>query len=147
MTLGTGVGMGIVDRGRLICGANCGAGELGALPYKDATLETYCSKQFFTAAGWDSREASKAAQAGDPDAKKLFADFGHYLGDLLCTVMYAYDPSHIAFGGGIANNYPLFRQSMEVRLRRDFPYQKSLDRLTIDVCTADDIPLIGAAMI
>ena len=121
ITLGTGVGMGIVDRGRLFVGANCGAGELGSLPYRGATLEAFCSKQFFAGSGWDSMTASQAARNGDPRATALFTDLGKRLGDLLCTVMFAYDPSHIAFGGGVAYNYPLFRQSMEARLKRDFP--------------------------
>ncbi len=147
ITLGTGVGMGIVDRGRLFCGANCGAGELGTLPYRSATLESFCSKQFFAGSGWDSLSASEAAHNGDPRALVLFNDLGKHLGDLLTTVMFAYDPSHIAFGGGIAYTYPLFRQSMEARLKRDFPYRKSLERLTIDVCTGDDIPVVGASLI
>ncbi len=147
ITLGTGVGMGIVDRGRLFCGANCGAGELGSLPYRGATLESFCSKQFFAGTGWDSLTASQAARNGDPRATILFTELGECLGDLLCTVMFAYDPSHIALGGGVAYNYPLFRQSMEARLKRDFPYKKSLERLTIDVCTGDDIPVIGASLI
>ena len=147
ITLGTGVGMGIVDRGRLFVGANCGAGELGSLPYRGATLESYCSKQFFAGTGWDSLSASLAARDGDPRAVALFTDLGKRLGDLLCTVMFAYDPSHIAFGGGVAYNYPLFRQAMEARLKRDFPYRKSLERLRIDVCTGDDIPVIGASLI
>ena len=46
VTLGTGVGMGIVLDGELFCGANCGAGELGCLPYKDGILEDYCGKKF-----------------------------------------------------------------------------------------------------
>lgn len=147
ITLGTGVGMGIVDRGRLFCGANCGAGELGSLPYRGATLETFCSKQFFAGSGWDSITASQAARNGDPRAIALFTELGKRLGDLLCTVMFAYDPSHIAFGGGVAYNYPLFRTSMEARLKRDFPYKTSLERLTINVCTGDDIPVIGASLI
>lgn len=147
ITLGTGVGMGIVDRGRLFCGANCGAGELGSLPYRGATLETFCSKQFFAGSGWDSMTASQAARNGDPRAIALFTELGKRLGDLLCTVMFAYDPSHIAFGGGVAYNYPLFRTSMEARLKRDFPYKTSLERLTINVCTGDDIPVIGASLI
>ena len=147
ITLGTGVGMGIVDRGRLFVGANCGAGELGSLPYRGATLESYCSKQFFYGTGWDSLSASEAARGGDSRAMALFTDLGKRLGDLLCTVMFAYDPSHIAIGGGIAHNFPLFRSSMEARLKRDFPYRKSLERLQIDVCTGDDIPLIGASLI
>ena len=36
---------------------------------------------------------------------------------------------------------------MEARLKRDFPYRKSLERLQIDVCTGDDIPLVGASLI
>ena len=147
ITLGTGVGMGIVDRGRLFVGANCGAGELGSLPYRGATLESYCSKQFFFGTGWDSMSASEAARNGDLRASALFTDLGKRLGDLLCTVMFAYDPSHIALGGGVAHNYPLFRESMEARLKRDFPYRKSLERLTIDVCTGNDIPVIGASLI
>ena len=147
ITLGTGVGMGIVDRGRLFCGANCGAGELGSLPYRGATLEAFCSKQFFAGSGWDSMTASQAARNGDPRAIALFTELGKRLGDLLCTVMFAYDPSHIAFGGGVAYNYSLFRQSMEARLKRDFPYKSSLEKLSIDVCTGDDIPVIGASLI
>ena len=147
ITLGTGVGMGIVDRGRLFCGANCGAGELGSLPYRGATLEAFCSKQFFFGTGWDSLSASQAARNGDSRAAALFTDLGKRLGDLLCTVMFAYDPSHIALGGGVAHNFPLFRQSMEARLKRDFPYRKSLERLQIDVFTGDDIPVIGASLI
>ena len=147
VTLGTGVGMGIVHKGELICGANCGAGELGALNYRNATLEAYCSKQFFTAKGLDSKATAQAARNGDNLAQIIFDELGANLGDLLCIAMYAYDPSHIVFGGGIAHNFPLFRASMEARLRRDFPYHKSLERLQIDSCVGDDIPVVGAAMI
>ena len=104
VTLGTGVGMGIVIDGQLFCGANCGAGELGCLPFKDGILEDYCSKKFFTGAGWDSRDLADKAKEGDPDALLLFDEFGQNMGALLCTVMYAYDPTHIALAGGIANN-------------------------------------------
>ena len=47
VTLGTGMGIGIVDHGRLMCGVNCGAGELGYLDYNGGCLEEFCSKQFF----------------------------------------------------------------------------------------------------
>lgn len=47
LIVGTGLGAGIVVNGRLYSGANCGAGEIGSLPYRDKTLEDYCSGQFF----------------------------------------------------------------------------------------------------
>ena len=147
VTLGTGVGMGIVNEGKLFCGANCGAGELGCLPYQDGILEDYCSKKFFTGAGWDSRALAGKAKEGDPAALRLFDEFGRHMGALVCTVMYAYDPTHIAIAGGIANNYPFFRQAMEEYIRESFPYRKAIERLTIDTCTDDNIPVIGASLI
>jgi glucokinase len=147
VTLGTGVGMGIVIDGQLFCGANCGAGELGCLPYRDGILEDYCSKKAFTSAGWDSRDAAAKAKEGDPDALLLFDEFGRNMGALVCTVMYAYDPTHIALAGGIANNYPFFRKAMEDYIRENFPYRKAFERLTVDICTDDNIPVIGASLI
>jgi glucokinase len=146
-TLGTGVGIGIVDGGRLFCGANCGAGELCCLPYKDSILEDYCSKKFFTGTGWDSKQAAKAAREGDSDALLLFDEFGRHLGALVCAVLYAYDPSHVALAGGVANNYPFFCQSMEDYLWSNFPYRKTLEKLKIDICTDNNIPVIGASLI
>ena len=147
VTLGTGVGMGIVNEGKLFCGANCGAGELCCLPYKDSILEDYCSKKFFTGAGWDSKSAAKAAKAGDSDALLLFDEFGRNLGALVCTVMYAYDPTHIALAGGIANNYPFFCQAMEDYVWANFPYRKPLENLKIDVFTDNNLPVLGASLI
>jgi len=147
VTLGTGVGMGIVIDGKLFCGANCGAGELGCLPYKDGILEEYCAKRFFTDAGWDSRALAAKAKAGDPDALRMYDEFGRHMGALICTVMFAYDPDRIALSGGIANNYPFFRAAMEEYIRANFPYRKAIERLTIDICTDDNIPVIGASLI
>ena len=147
ITLGTGVGMGIVNGGKLLCGANCGAGELGTLPYRDSVIEDYCGRHFFDAAGWDSRKAAEAARKGDPRALALFDELGQNLGVLVSTVLFAYDPDNIAFGGGIAHNYPLFRNSMERYLHEHFPYRKVLERLQTDIFTDSNIPVIGAALL
>lgn len=147
LTLGTGVGTGIVDEGKLLCGANCGAGEICGLPYGESILEDYCSKKFFTSNGWDSKVADAAAQRGDPKAIAFFDAFGGHLGALICTAMFAYDPSHIVLAGGIANNYPHFHRAMEARIRKDFPYRKAVENLKISICTDDNIPVLGASMI
>ena len=51
MTLGTGLGAGIIVEGRLYSGTNCGAGELGPIPYREHTIEYYCAGGFFQRAG------------------------------------------------------------------------------------------------
>ena len=147
VTLGTGVGMGIVVDGHLLNGAHCGAGELGTLPYGESLLENYCGRHFFDAAGCDSRAAAEAARSGDPKALALFDELGHNMGVLVSTVLFAYDPSHIALGGGIANNYPLFRRSMEAYLQAHFPYRKALEELKVDIFTDNNIPVLGAALL
>ena len=147
ITLGTGVGIGIVDRGRLFCGVTCGAGELGSLPYKDGILEDACSKKFYAARGWESPEAARLARQGDSVACALFEELGRNIGELVCTVLYAYDPSHIAFGGGGAWNYPLFRASMDAYVQEHYPYHKALERLAVDVFTGNEIPVLGATLI
>ena len=147
MTLGTGLGIGIVDNGRLICGVNCGAGELGYLGYNGGCLEEFCSKQFFAKYNADSYELSLAAQAGDPEALKIFKEFGRHLGYAVSIVMFAYDPSHVVFGGGIANAHPLFKDSIMEYLRENFPLSKSVDRLVIDAQTSIDTPILGASLI
>lgn len=147
VTLGTGLGIGIVDHGRLFCGVNCGTGELGYLDYKDGCLEEYCSRQFFDKHGVIPHEASDAALAGDKEAITLFNEFGRNLGHALMILMYAYDPSHVVFGGGIANALPLFRNAMEDYLREKFPFRKNVDKLIIDVRTSGEIPVLGASLI
>ncbi len=147
VTLGTGIGIGIVDHGRLFCGVNCGTGELGYLDYKDSCLEEYCSRQFFDKHGVKPHEVSAAAQAGDEASIRLFEEFGFHLGHALVLLMYAYDPSHVVFGGGIANALPLFRESMEKYVKEKFPFRKNIEKLIIDVRTGGDIPLIGASLI
>ena len=147
VTLGTGIGIGVVEHGRLFCGVNCGAGELGYLDYKDGCLEEYCSRQFFDRRGVKPHEASAAAMAGDAEAMKLFEEFGRNLGHALMILMFAYDPSHIVLGGGIANALPLFRDAMLDYLKERFPFKGNIEKLITDVRTGGEIPIIGASLI
>lgn len=147
VTLGTGIGIGIVDHGRLICGVNCGAGELGYLDYRDSNLEEYCSRQFFDKLGVKAHEVAAAAMEGDAEAIGIFNEFGRNIGHALIILMYAYDPSHIVLGGGIANALPLFRGTMEEYIKGKFPFPSNFEKLQIDVRTNGEIPIIGASLI
>ena len=147
VTLGTGIGIGVVDHGRLFCGVNCGAGELGYMDYKDGCLEEYCSRQFFDRHGVKAHEVCAAAMAGDAESIRLFEEFGRNLGHALMILMFAYDPSHIVLGGGIANALPLFSSAMMEYLRERFPFKNNIEKLITDVRTGGEIPIIGASLI
>ena len=145
ITLGTGLGMGVVCDGKLFCGSRCGVGELGSAPYDGADYEAFCSKQFFTARGFDGKEAAEAADAGSPEAVALEQEFGRHLGHFLALIMLAYDPDCIVLGGGVARSYRHFRDAMMQTLKSNYPY--SLDSLRIEVLSDGEIPVLGASLL
>src|SRR5699024_1594521 len=67
LTLGSGFGAGLVLNSQLYNGANCGAGEVGMLPYNNTIFEHYCSGMFFEREfGLSGKQIFKKAQKGEP---------------------------------------------------------------------------------
>lgn len=147
ITLGTGLGVGVIVDGKLLDGTHCGVGEIGALPYNGHDYEEFCSKKFFTARHIGGKEAYDQAENGSTDALAAFEEFGRHLGEFLAVVMYAYDADRIILGGGVANSYKHFKVSMEKTLAMRYPYVKALESLQIDVLPQGDIPVLGASQL
>ena len=147
ITLGTGVGMGVIVDGKLLNGCNTGVGELSCLPYRESIIEDYCSRKFFDDKGLDSAELAKKARGGEPSALATFKDYGKNLAALVNVVMLAYDPDHIIIGGGIANNSEFFHDSMIQALEEIFPYKRSLDKLDIVYIPQPETAIVGASLL
>ena len=145
ITLGTGVGSGIIINGHLYEGRNAGAGEIGCLSYLDKDYETYCSTPFFVAHETTGAELSAKAESGDAAAQALWDEFGHHLGELVKAALFAYDPEAIIFGGGIAAGYPHFETSMRKTIET-FPFETAKD-VKILFSTDGDMGLYGASVL
>ena len=143
VTLGTGVGSGIIIDGKLYEGRNAGAGEVGCLSYLDKDYESYCSTPFFVAHNTTGAELSAKAEAGDAEAIALWNEFGGHLGELAKAILFAYDPEAIIFGGGIAAGYPHFEAALRERITT-FPYETAKD-VKIFFSTDGDMALYGAS--
>ena len=127
LTLGTGVGGGLILDGRLYRGAQLAAGEIGHMsidlhgrpgPYgNDGGLEEYVGNhqiaeravERYRGAGKEKSVADCspaaldiAAQQGDPIAAKLWDDLGTELGAALASVVWILNPDTIVIGGGVA---------------------------------------------
>jgi len=145
LTIGTGLGAGVIIDGRLYSGGNCAAGEIGAMPYREHTVEHYCSGAFFQRhAGMRGEEVFSRAQAGEPAALHLFAEFGFELGHALLLVLYAYDPELIVLGGSIRAALPFFGARMRERLRQ-YRWPHVVDRLRIVSSEVQEAGILGAA--
>jgi len=145
ITLGTGVGAGILINGILYNGRNTGAGEIGSLPYLEHDYEHYCSSNYFVYYyGMTGKEACAKAVEGDVEALKIWTEFGTHLGNLMKAVLYAYDPEAIIIGGGIASAFKYYEQAMWEMLHT-FPYQKTVKNLQIIVSQKEDAALLGAS--
>jgi glucokinase len=139
LTLGTGMGTGVIVRGRLYSGVNCGVGEIGMIAHKGLTLEDYCSGPFFSreygAAGDD---IYRRARAGDTEAVAAFDRFGAEI------ALYAYDPQAVIFGGSISAAFDLFEEGLREGLQR-FAYKRVIERLMLAPSTLENSAVLGAA--
>ena len=132
LTLGTGVGGGVTDRGRLVGGARGFAGELGHVSVDPegprcvcgarGCLELYASGSALASRARErldkaalvldlaagraeritARHVVQAARAGDPLAVRLVEDAGRAIGRAVAVVAAVVDPDLVVLAGSVA---------------------------------------------
>ncbi|MBW3467127.1 ROK family protein [Arthrospiribacter ruber] len=144
ITLGTGLGGGIIANSHLYCGHNCAAGEWCSVPYLDGVFEDYCSSKFFiTKYGSKAKSLFKKAQKGDQEAIKAYREFGHHLGELVKHILYTMAPEAIVLGGSIRKAFPYFKESM-LETVSTFRYPSVSANLKILISNLDETAIHGA---
>lgn len=173
VTLGTGVGGGIILNGELWRGVDGAAAEIGHMcvdPFGGVActcgsrgcLEVFASA---TAIVRMTREASprypdsllqgkevltaetifEAGQQGDELALEIFRRMGVYLGIGLANLINILNPEMIVIGGGVVNGWDLFEKHMHQQVEeRAFPLLAARVKIVRAKC-GDDAGLLGAA--
>ncbi len=140
ITLGTGVGGGIVINGEILKGKNGFAGEVGhicidingppcncgAFGCAESFLgEVYFverARRIFIREGenppQNMRILEEKAKMGSGLAREMWEEYGRYLGILISNVCAVFDPNIVVIGGGISKAYDLFREGMYKEIRR-----------------------------
>lgn len=145
VTLGTGVGSGVIINDNLYEGSNAGAGEIGTLPYLFHNFEHYCSSTFFQKYhNCSGKDAYTRAMAGDVSAMEIWNEFGTHLGHLINAILYTYDPDAIILGGSIANAFLFFEKAMN-EIIYTFPYKEVIEKIQILISQDPDISILGAS--
>lgn len=145
LSIGTGIGAGVIINNRLYNGVLCGAGKVGMLTYKDSIIEDYASSFFFSKKhNISAKELSERAENGDESALKLFDEFGIHVGETVKAILYMFAPEAIIIGGSISKSFPLFKNSLSFSLK-SFAYQEQIKNLKIEVSNKSGVAILGAA--
>jgi glucokinase len=145
LSIGTGLGMGVIINNRLYNGVMCGAGEIGMLPYKEGIVEEYAGSFFFTREYHrTAKQMHEEALKGELAAIEAFDEFGIHLGEAIKIILFMYAPQAIILGGSISKAYQFFESSMK-RTIADFAYPKQITDLVIEVSSHPNLPVLGAS--
>ena len=145
LTIGTGLGAGVIINKHLYAGRNCGAGEFGMVDYLEHNYEFYASGSFFhNVHGLNGEEVFKNAKSGDKDALKLYEELGTHLGNAIKMILYTYDTGLIILGGSVQMAFDLFQKSMWDRVKT-FEFPKSIEGLEIKTSALQNSGILGAA--
>ncbi len=168
ITLGTGVGGGLIFDGRPYRGADGTAGELGHICVEPDGVKCGCGSngcvEQYASATAIVRVAKESGEFGDPDgitaedlydravrgdaaAKRIFASAGRYLGIALGGLVNALNPDAIVVGGGVANSWHVIGPAIERELKYR-AFQRPFERVKLlRSALGDDAGLIGAARV
>ena len=131
VTLGTGIGGGIIVDGKLLGGAHGSAGELGhiTVPAEEAWACTCgkkgCIECYASATGivrmakvrmgrdLTSKEIFDLAQQGDEDAVALLNRVFDLLGEAIASACCMVDPDRVILGGGVSKAGEYLRRGVE----------------------------------
>ncbi len=172
LTLGTGVGGGIILDNRIWQGADGMAGEIGHMTLvpegrpctcgNTGCLEMYASargivqsyrEELSASVGSDSgqvitsQQVYDAAKAGNETAVRIMNRMGRMLGIGIASLINIFNPERIVIGGGVMDAWPLFIQATREEIRkRAFEIPANRTEI-VQSQLGDDAGIIGAAAV
>ncbi|OGX28554.1 MAG: hypothetical protein A3B78_03030 [Omnitrophica WOR_2 bacterium RIFCSPHIGHO2_02_FULL_67_20] len=177
LTLGTGLGGGLILDGALYRGASGAAGEPGHMVIdprgprcgcgRRGCLEALVGTAAIVALGRPALRRSahlrrlvrahggrlmprligRAARAGDPHARAVWAEIGARLGVGVANLVNLCNPERVVIGGGIANNWSLFAPAMRVTVRREAMAGSARAVRIVRARLGDYAGIVGAAVL
>lgn len=145
LTIGTGLGSGLILNKKLYSGKNGGAGEFGTADYLDKCYEYYASGSYFTNVYKTGGEVVfKKAKEGDAQAIKMYEEMGSHLGNAIKMILYALDVGLIVLGGSVRHAFPYFSKTMWQQIKT-FTFKKTVESLQIEISELENAGVLGAA--
>ena len=171
VTLGTGVGGGVIVDGRMIVGHHGAGGEIGHICVNREEEDACgcglhgCLEQYASATGIaklarkalsgeheetvlhgepSAKDVFDAVKAGDALATRIADEFGRYLGGALASIAVVADPAVFVIGGGVSKAGPVLIPFVEIAFReKAFFANKDTKIVLADL--GNDAGICGAA--
>ena len=128
VTLGTGLGFGLVINGKLFTGGNGMAMEYGLSPFEWGIAEKNVSIRYlrqqsklFYNKERSPRIIEKYYFEKDEKAIQIYNEFGENFGKVLSHVINMLDPQVITIGGGLSKAFNCFEDSMYLTIEKYSP--------------------------
>ena len=155
ITLGTGVGCGIIVDASIVQGPTGFAGESGHMVIEregwpcgcgsHGCWEQYASSHFFKRRGLGGHRAEALAKKGNRAAKELWREFGQNVGIGINNLMNNFGITNFVVGGGLARAMPLFQRAMKAEIKTR-AYPQNYAKFKVKQSTLiDDAGVLGSA--
>lgn len=165
ITLGTGVGGGLIINNQLYRGEGFAAGEVGHMPLNEkgpacgcggyGCFERYVGNRYvlkeaakiFNKPNIDFSDIRRFSEHGNPKALLFWKDMATHIGNGLAGIVNLLNPTMIIIGGGISNNHKyLFPTIRQVIKRRAFKVPASMAKI-VRTRLGDAAGIIGAQVL
>jgi len=174
ITLGTGIGSGIIINGELYHGATGTAGEAGHIIIEPegrvcncgarGCLEAYCGslaimkraselikdrgafvEKYYKGGAFNTIALTKAAEAGNAEAVKIWEETGTYLGRGLVNLVLVLNPDYILLTGGVSNAKKWFMPYVR-EVMKNQAIATPFSRVKIKASDNPELGSLGAAL-
>ena len=162
LTLGTGLGFGLILNGKLFNGGQNRGAEAGHLPFRNGDRPCTCGLsgclECYTSANWiiqqarekigprieNARQLIELAKEGDKAANDILDEYIENLSTIVAGLCNTFDPQRIAIGGGISASGDILFSRLEELVEK-----KNFFRAHYDIVPAhylNDAGVIGAVL-
>jgi len=153
ITLGTGLGLGLILNGKIFKGGNGLAMEYGLSPFKWGICEKNVSIRYIRERAKElygkeisPRIIEEHFKNNDQKAIQIYNEYGNNLGVVLSHVVNMIDPQVITIGGGLSKAFDCFKDKMFSALKRHAP-SFSANHIAISPSKLDeDSTMLGASL-
>lgn len=157
LTVGTGIGGGLIIDGHIVNGFHGAAAEIGHLPivegldYACTCGNTGCLEQIASAAGIarlagtkNAKEAFDRAIAGDKEMDAIIENASQYLAKGMACIASVVDPECFIIGGGVSAAGEYYLEKIR-KYYQIFAFHASKDTTIVKALLENDAGIYGAA--